>query len=302
MRFFSFRRTCAELALAGFLIPGGRFGATAQTLSRPAVDLVRTTVQNEIDATDKGAKFMFRNRKETPKGSETKLMIETRDAMAGMLIAIDDHPLTPEQRQAEDARLDRFAKDPQELRERQKHEKEDSERIGRIMRALPDAFVYEYAGSETARPGLGKNGDPLVRLSFRPNPDYVPPSHVEQVLIGMQGYLLIDEHMHRIAKIDGTLEKEVGFGWGILGHLDRGGHFVVEQGDVGQGDWEITHMDLAFTGKVLFFKSINIKSSESESDFRPVPSDLTFAMGLELLRKHGAMLADNGAQNAGAPK
>ena len=48
-----------------------------------------------------------------------------------------------------------------------------------------------------------------------------------------QGVILIDPTECRIAKIDGTLFKEVSFGWGILGHLDKGGHFLVEQRDVG---------------------------------------------------------------------
>ncbi len=38
----------------------------------------------------------------------------------------------------------------------------------------------------------------------------------------MQGYVLVDAVHYRIASIDGTLFKTVGFGWGILGHLDRG--------------------------------------------------------------------------------
>ena len=34
----------------------------------------------------------------------------------------------------------------------------------------------------------------------------------------------------------------MGFGWGFLGHLDRGGHFLVEQGEVVNGHWEVTRM------------------------------------------------------------
>ena len=44
-------------------------------------------------------------------------------------------------------------------------------------------------------------------------------------------------------------------------------------------------MDLTFTGKLLLFKSLNIKSTEIYSDFRPVPSNLTFAQGAEMLKK-----------------
>jgi len=56
-------------------------------------------------------------------------------------------------------------------------------------------------------------------------------------------------------------------------------------------------MNLSFTGKILFFKGINIKSSEVYSDFRHVPPNLTFAQGLELLKKQEAMLAENHPQN-----
>jgi hypothetical protein len=140
---------------------------------------------------------------------------------------------------------------------------------------------------------VGKIGDQLLRLKFRPNPRYDPPSHVEQVLVGMQGVVLLDVEKQRIARIDGTLFKEVGFGWGILGHLDRGGHFQVDQTDVSDNNWTIARMDLAFTGKMLLFKSINIKSTEIYSDFHPVPADLTFAQGIQLLKQQQAAIAQN---------
>ncbi len=101
----------------------------------------------------------------------------------------------------------------------------------------------------------------------------------------MQGVVLIDAREQHIARIDGTLFKEVGFGWGILGHLDQGGHFQVDQADISDDSWAISRMDLAFTGKILLFKNINIKSTETYSDFRPVPADLTFAQGIQLLEE-----------------
>lgn len=273
------------------------YAGAAQTLSQSPVELVRQTVQNEIAASNDSAKFMFLDRKQTPHGSQTKLVVETTQATAGILVAVNDKPLAVEQRQAEEARMQRLVNNPEELRKKQRSEREDNERINRIMRALPDAFLHEVDGTEIGRPGVGRAGDELVRLRFRPNPKYSPPSHIEQVLTGMHGYMLIDANKHRIARIDGILMKDVSFGWGILGHLDKGGHFLVEQGDVGDGNWEITRMDLAFTGKELFFKSVNINSNEVFSDFRPVPSDLTFAKGVELLKKEEAELAENHLQS-----
>jgi hypothetical protein len=256
-------------------------------------ELIRRAVENEVKSNNQSPKYMCRERKETPSGSQIKLMVETRDAMVGMVVANNDQPLTQEQRRDEYGRIERFVNQPAELERKRRQEKEGAERVNLILKALPDAFLYEYDGTETGRPSLGKPGEQLVRLKFRPNPHYDPPSHVEQVLVGMQGVVLVDTQRQRIARIDGTLFKDVGFGWGILGHLDRGGHFQVDQADTGDGNWSIARMDLAFTGKILLFKSLNIKSTEMYSDFRPVPPDLTFAQGIQLLKQQQAAIAQN---------
>ena len=252
-------------------------------------EIVRRAVHNEIASNQSsGMHFRFKDEKRTPQLSQTKLIVETRDATAGLLVMQNGQPLTPKQRHEEEARLANYAQSPQELRKKKRDEKEDAEHTERILRALPDAFLYQRAGTEPGRPGLGAPGDELVRLNFRPNPDYNPPSHVEQVLTGMSGNLLIDITQNRIAEINGTLTKEVGFGWGILGHLDQGGRFLVQQADVGEHQWEVTRMQLSFTGKVLFVKKISIHSNDTFSDFHPVPGNLTFAQGVELLKKEAA--------------
>jgi hypothetical protein len=249
-------------------------------------DLVRRAVQNEISANrGAGLHFMFKDLKKTPQWSETKLIVETRDATAGMLILQNGHPLSPQQQKAEEARLANYVQHPQELRKKRKQEKDDADHTERILRALPDAFLYERDATAVGSDGLGKPGDELIKLNFRPNPKYDPPTHVEQVLTGMYGHLLIDCQQERLAEIDGTLQKQVEFGWGILGHLDPGGRFFVQQADVGDRHWEVTHMELAFTGKILFVKKLNIRSSDTFSDFTPVPGNLTFAEGVEMLKK-----------------
>jgi hypothetical protein len=256
-------------------------------------ELVRQAVENEMAAAKQGPNYMFRERRQTLHTLQTKLMVQTEDCMAGILVAVDDRPLRPDERKADDERVERFLKNPEELRKKKKQESEDQERVHRIISALPLAFLYQYDGTGIGKSGVGRVGHELVRLQFRPNPTYAPPSRVEQVLTGMTGFMLIDPEVRRLASIDGTLTKEVGFGWGILGHLDRGGHFLVEQADVDNGHWDITRMELSFTGKVLLFKSIDFKTEQTYSNFHPVPSGLTFAQGLELLRKQESALADN---------
>lgn len=269
--------------------------ASGQEPATPQIsadELVRETVANEIAANNNPAiKHMFRSRKQTPRGTQTHLYVETNDAMAGMLIAQNDHPLSPEQQKAENDHLAWLVSNPEQLRKKHAREKEDADRTLRMVKALPNAFHYEYAGTQPGEPNMGKVGDDLVRLKFTPNPGYSPPSHEEQVFAGMEGYLLIDVNEKRIARIDGTLYREVSFGWGIIGHLDKGGYFRVQQADVGQDSWEITSMALKMTGKILMFKSISINSDEVLSDFQRVPENLPFVKGVELLKAEREKLA-----------
>ncbi len=258
------------------------------------VEMVRTAVANEVAAAnDNSTKHMFRSRKQTPQGSQTRLYVETRDAMAGMTIAYNDKPLAPEQIRGEESHLAWLASNPEQLRHKHSQEQESAERTLRIVKALPDAFLYEYDGEDRGAADLGKDGDRLVRLKFQPNPAYHPPSRVEDVLTGMRGIVLVDSSAQRIARIDGTLFKEVSFGWGILGHLDKGGHFLVEQSEVGDSSWDISRMSLSFTGKILLFKNIAIKFDEVFSDFRRVSADTTFAQGVEMLKAEQARLGEN---------
>ena len=251
------------------------------------VDLVRATVRNEVATSEhREGLHMFRSYNKTPKGSQTKLYVETKDALAAKLIAINDQPLTAEQQRSEANHLTWLMNNPEQLRKKAVREKEDEERSLRIVKALPDAFCYEYAGTADSANGLGKTGDQLVRLKFTPNPAYRPPSHVEEVLAGMQGELLIDPQVRRLARIDGTLFREVTFGWGIIGHLNKGGRFRVQQADLGLGDgaWGITELNLNITGKILMFKGISMISDETLSDFQKMPENLTFAQGVERLK------------------
>lgn len=285
-------RQLAALTLA-LSISGAALPTLAQNPSQAPIDLVRETAANEIAASRDCPRFMFLDRKQTANGSQTKLAVETNQATVGMLLAVNDKPLSPEQRHAEELRLQGLVDHPEEIRKKAHNEKEDAEHTERIMRALPDAFLYEADGTELSRAGVGKEGDELVRLKFRPNPKYHPPSHTEQVLTGMQGQMLIDATHHRIARIDGTLVREVGFGWDILGHLDKGGRFLVEQSYVTDGGWEVTRMNLSFTGRILLFKALTIRSDETFSDFHLAASTLTFAEGVDLLKKHEAEVAEN---------
>lgn len=261
-----------------------------------AGELVRLAVSNEVAAAvGPKALHLFRSRRQTPKGSQTRLYVETDEALAVMMIAIDDQPLTLEQQQAESGRLGWLVGNPDQLRKKHAREKEDEERTMRILKALPEAFHYEYDGTEIGTAGTGVAGEPVARIKFLPNPSYAPPTRVEQVLAGFQGEMFVDTRLRRIVKVEGTLYRDVNFGWGILGRLDKGGHFLVRQGDLilGNGDWGITEMDVNISGKILLVKSLSMTSDEVLSDFRIAGKNLTFAQGFKMLKAEHERLANS---------
>ena len=260
--------------------------------SKPPVDpneLVRRAAANEIKANDSHVYFMFKDRTEEKGHSVTKEVIQTPQGGLLRTIAINDKPLTAEQRAKDDQKLQKFANDPDARRKRKEATKEEDQRDSLMLSSLPDAFLYTYVGEQP-----GPNGSPLVHLTFKPNPKFSPPNHETMVYLGMQGDMLIDPKAARIAKIDGTLFKDVDFGWGILGRLYKGGKFLIEQRDVGSGHWETTLESLQFNGRILLVKSLTISSTETTYDFRPVPANITTAQALELLYKSDDVVAQNG--------
>ena len=259
---------------------------------KPNIDpqqLVRQASKNEIRANNIHQYFMYRDHTQYKNHSITKEVIETPQGGLSSTIAINGQPLTADQRAKENQKLAKFANDPEARRKREQSSKEDDQRDQLMLTSLPDAFLYTYAGTQP-----GPNGDELVHLTFKPNPNFTPPNHETRVYEGMQGDMLIDSKAMRIAKIDGTLFKDVDFGWGILGRLYKGGKFYIEQRDVGGGRWELVRETLDFSGKILMIKSLTIYSTETATDFRPVPSNLTVAQALELLHKSDDTVAQNG--------
>ncbi len=248
--------------------------------------LVARVVQNELNERDEGS-YMYRDWRQTPEGSKTKEMIDTRDGVVARMIAINDQPLNPQQQAAEDARLQNLLAHPELQKQKQKEQQQDADRVKKMFRELPTAFHYQYAGVDP-----GASGE-LIKLNFTPNPNYQPPSRETSVYRAMSGQMWVSAADLRLARMEATLFRDVTFGWGILGHLDKGGHFFVAQSKVGPNDWQATYMNIQFTGRALLFKTINVRQIEKLSNFHEVPNGLNLAQGIELLKKNGAQVAAN---------
>jgi len=273
-------RPPAVVWLAVALLPCVVGVAPAQTSPGAAGDpvaLVRRASQNELRSTAPAYPVRYKLRKQEDKGITTKEIVETKDGDVARLIAKDDKPLTPVDDRIELDRLNSLLAHPEIQEHRRKREQEDSSRADEMTRLLPDGFLYTYVGMVP-----GPNG-PAYRLSFKPNPNFNPPDREAQVYHGMVGELWIDQGQERIVKLDAHLIADVNFGWGILGKLYKGGSLTIEQRDVGHRHWETTLMKLNLTGMALMVKPLSYQTTETATDFQPVPLNMSYQDAVHLL-------------------
>ncbi|HEY6970788.1 MAG TPA: hypothetical protein VJA94_16375 [Candidatus Angelobacter sp.] len=264
-------------------------GADAQHSSPPDPALpsdpnqfVREMIQHEMDAESKDhTLWRYRLHKEDEVAAQDRDVIETKEGSLARTLLINGKPLTPEQRSKDEERMKKLVDDPNERAKREHRAKQDEQKAKELLRAIPDAFIFRYDGMD---------GE-LTRLAFTPNPRYSPATRELMVYHAMTGKLWVDRSASRLAMIEGHLTEDVKFGWGLLGHLDKGGTFKVVQKNVGDNHWDTIFLDVNMQGRAIIFKTINVREKQVFTDFRRVADDMTIARAYEMLQQHDSAIA-----------
>lgn len=286
--------------LAGALLP--QF-SRAQAVPSPSVDaaaLVRRAVANRLaaDAIPQPVRFVFHKRDE--RRDFTQEIIETRQGDVALTIAANGRALGPIGHQAQIDRLHNLATHPDLQERRRKREQADAARVDKLLRQLPDAYLYREDSivpcTVTVPPFISIPGDPTpppasapppvaqcYHLTFKPNPAFDPPDAESKVLTGMAGEVWIETSQERLVRLRAHLIDNVEFGWGIIGRLDKGGTVFLEQTNIGNDNWQLTRMQLKLTGKALLVKSLSFRITEEMSRFSPVPADLDYRKAIRIL-------------------
>ena len=246
------------------------------SLGVSANDLARRVITNELKFQDDHTNWMYRLEKGQYGKKQVEEMIETKEGSLSRLLSINDRPLTAKQQAEEDQRVQELMTSRSAKRKLQRALDAETLQGKRLFKMLPDAFVFNYAGGE---------GN-LVKLSFKPNLNFHPPSLEARVFHDMEGEMWVDCKQERLAAFNGHLTQDVKFGLGLLGYLDKGGHFEVRQAEVVPGHWDMTAMSVAMTGKALLFKSFGVQKTENRRDFHRVSDDLTLTQAADILNGH----------------
>ena len=252
------------------------------SLGVSANDLARRVITNELRFQDEHTNWMYRLEKEQYGKKQVEEIIETKEGSLSRLLSINDQPLTAKQQKEEDQRVQELMTSPSAKRKLRRVLDAETLQGRRLFKMLPDAFVINYGGGE---------GN-LVKLIFKPKPTFLPPSLEARVFHDMEGEMWVECKQERLAAFSGHLTEDVKFGFGLLGHLDKGGHFEVRQAEVVPGHWDMTTMSVEMTGKALLFKSIAVQKVENRRSFQQVSDDLTLTQAADILKGH-IVVADN---------
>jgi hypothetical protein len=125
---------------------------------------------------------MYRLEKEQYGKKQVEEIIETREGPLSRLLSINDQSLTAKQQEEDDERVKELMTSRSAERKLQRALEAETLQGRRLFKTLPEAFVFDY-----------EDGDgPLVKLSFRPNPTFHPPSLEARDFHDMEGEMWVD--------------------------------------------------------------------------------------------------------------
>ena len=238
-------------------------------------ELVQHMVQNELDAAKNDqSHWMYRDSDSEKGTTKVEEVIQIHEGWMRRLISVNDRPPSDGDRKKNEDEIQKFLNDPSYRQQQRRKLNQDGNKATDLLSMLPKAFLYQSQGREGQ----------IIRLAFRPNPAFHPPTREAKVFHAMGGTLLIDSKSMRLVKLSGQLIENVDFGGGILGRLHKGGIFEVDQADVGRGHWEMTKLDVHISGRAIFFATIGQQQQEVMTGFREVPPDTTLPKAAEMLK------------------
>jgi len=274
----------SRIMLAGLILLLACCLGVAQTAGQPSpVELVKAVIYNEVHPANSNDEVHWKYRldKMLDGKQETREVVETKSGSLDKLLSIAGSPLNDAQQRGEAERILKLSRDPGQQRKAEQARRKDAEQCNSFLQMIPNAFVFENAGQD---------GD-LLKITFRPNPNFQAPSREGKVLQQMAGEMWVDASQKRLVSIDGQLVNEVKFAGGLLGHLEKGGQFAVKRAELANGDWEVTEINVNMHGKALLFKSISVQQKEIHSNFERVPEDLTLGDAANLLLQQALVAA-----------
>jgi hypothetical protein len=243
-------------------------------MAEPAVNLIRDVVYNESHSRDTKSLWEYRSERITPDLRVVREHVETTQGTVFRTVEQNGMPLDDEQLREEERRIEHCIHNPGDIARVAREHREDEDRLIKGLEILPQAMIFEYR----RRPSPD-----LVEIAFRPNPSWSPSGFEEHIVHALTGTVLVNARLKRLVEVRGTVSERVDFGFGMLGHVEKGGTFMVHRQRVGDASWRTDVVDVHLQGKILLLKSLSKDQRETRTDFRQLPNSITLVQAKDML-------------------
>ncbi len=246
--------------------------------------LAKQAVENEIkDLSHEGMYLRYRVHKVDTKGDVIRDLIETKDGTVARLIARNNRPLTPEENRAELDRLASMMSHPEEYARHQRRDQAEKDHAKGVLEMIPKGLFFEVVSPQEVVPGHSAPDPRLVELTFKPNPNFQPPTIESQVLTSMAGRVWIDSQEQQIVRLEVHLVSDAAFGWGLLAKIYKGDSVIMDQTDAGEHHWIMTHLSQKITLRALMVKTVRLDTEEDISHFEVLHRGMSYQEGIKVL-------------------
>jgi len=259
---------CASRVVALAFLAGGTLPAIGS--SQTAKELIADACHNEVQQREKKTLWTYIAERRTDNHVFREQVIETVDAPVRHLLEVDGYPPTSTQLKEENDRNQELLNNASRRHALQKQQDDDDKKIEELLLIIPEAFVFEDQGRE------GQS----EKIAFHPNPDFEPRTYEQRVLHVLDGTVFVDLGDKRIVRLSGSLKARVEFGYGLIGHVQRGGFTDITRVHLSTGVWKTSAEKINIDGRFVIFKTINKHQDETRTGFEPVMSGTTFAQAL----------------------
>ena len=243
--------------------------------TEPAQQLVREVVYNELHDHDTHGYWRYWIEQRAQNATLLQDQVETTEGPVARLVEANGRPLDTHSREAEQTRLQQLVNSPLGRASHRRAYSEDEKRIGAIFAQLPDAFLFESLGEDNR----------CRHLRFRPNPGFQAHTIQSRIFHAMSGELWLDTRVKRLLRLEGRLDADLDFGFGLLGHIEKGSWFQMQRVQVSATEWKTEQLEVHISGRAMLFSTIDRNTSELRGGFSSIPAGLDLAGGIRLLEQ-----------------
>jgi hypothetical protein len=247
------------------------FGGPADSVN--VEDIVRRSVAATEANWKEAPHYAYQERdiiskKNRAKGTKTYEILMIDGSQYHKLVAVNDHPLSKEEQQAEEQKLRAEIANRQHEADRErkhrvaKYQRERAQDQA-LLREMAEAFQFKLVGETKL------DGHDVWELAATPKPGYVPNSRETKVLAGMKGTLWVDKASYQWVKVHAEVTRPVSV-YGFFAKVGPGTRFELEQEPIAGNLWLPKHFAVDVNATALGFINENSTDDETYSGYRPM--------------------------------